>query len=274
MVDLEHHFELFKKEVNNLNSLKSFTNTIRSQHASYKQLLEDNGLITKKDERSDESWSSYQKFLYKNYINGETCSLGTNKFTLKDLYHFELEIKNRQYQFLLLHAFEAFEKYLICAATYAQYIDDEYKCRKFTPISFIQHLHSTIPVIPQYIKLRNKNDPNFSDEISLLLTFSLIEKLRHKITHAHGLVNNKPDFIKCCLDSIGRYNNGNPKMEFIDYINSHFGTGPYENLICLIEIQDTNNPHLFHDRLDSLISELTSYVVLINPFIKRYMTKF
>jgi hypothetical protein len=236
MNDVEQQFEVFKKAIIEINNYKSFTKSIAEKISAYQQILEDNNLIKKRSEMSDSDYSSMINFLYKNYGKGQLESLETNHFTLKDFNRIELELRNKQYQLLLLNAFEAFEQYLKYAEFFisnaAEYIEN----KKFSSTKFIRKLHETIPTIPTIIRFRNESNQNFLDEISLLLTFSLIEQLRHQITHSSGYANNKTLFIKKCLERIGRYDNGKPKSEYTNYLNSFFGSNQYESLICLIEI--------------------------------------
>lgn len=269
MNDLDQQLEKFKKAMIDINNYQSFTNSLVQRLSAYERLLEDNNLIKKRSEITENDWSSSVNFLFKDYSTGITLnSLGASEFTINDSIRIELELKNRQYQFLLLNAFEAFEQYLKSAELFIGNNPKNEKKKSFSPAKFIVNLHKTIPVISTIIKFQNESNPKFLDEIDLLLTFSLIEQLRHQITHSSGYANNKTLFIKKCLERIARYNNGKPKSEYTDYLNSFFGSNQYENLICLIEIRDQKNPFYYYDRLGDLVTELTSYVIFIHARIK------
>ncbi len=268
MNDIEQQFEVFKKAIIEINNYKSFAKSIAEKISAYQQILEDNNLIKKRSEMSDSDYSSMINFLYKSYGKGQLESLETNHFKLEDFNRIELELRNKQYQLLLLNAFEAFEQYLKCAESLIINNLKNKENSRFSSTKFIINLHLTIPVIPTIIKFRNESNPKFLDEINLLLTFSLIEQLRHQIAHSNGYANNKTLFIKKCLERIGRYNNDKPKSEYTDYLNSFFGSNQYENLICLIEIRDEQNPHYYYDRLGDLIKELASYIIFIHGYIK------
>jgi len=264
MTGLDSQLDDFKKTIVQINTYKSFTKSLAYKFSIYEQSLEDHNLIRKRSEATDNEWSTIINFRIKDYGTGSFKSLEYNEFTIDHFKLFELELKNRQYQFILLHAFEAFEKYLKFAASQIRYT------KNFSPTAFIQHLHKTIPIISRIIKIRNENDKKFLGEINLLLTFSLIEQLRHQITHANGYAHDKDIFIKKCLNRIGRYNEGKPKLEYTDYINNFFGSRKYENLICLIEVKDNLKPFTYYDRLGDLIEELVSYILFINDHIKQF----
>lgn len=265
MDDIDLQLEKFKKAMIEIYNYQSFTHSVVQKLSVYERELEDNNIIKK---RSENEWSKSINFLFKDYGSGQLKSLAFNEFTIGDFKGIELELKNRQYQLLLLNAFEAFEKYLKCAKLCITTHSSKQKTEPFSPTKFIINLHKTIPVISTIIKFRNENNPNFIDEINLFLTFSLIEQLRHQITHTSGYAEDKPIFIKNCLERIGRYSNGKPKSEYTDYLNSFFGTEQYENLICLIEIRDKENTFYYYDRLGDLIRELASYVIFIHGYIK------
>lgn len=269
MNDIEQQFEVFKKAIIEINNYKSFTKSIANKTSAYQQILEDNNLIRKRSEMSDSDYSVTISFIYKSY---EKCqllaSLETNHFTLDDFNRIELELRNKQYQLLLLNAFEAFEQYLKCAEFLINNNLKNKENTRFSSTKFIINLHKTIPAIPIIIKFRNESNPRFLDEINLLLTFSLVEQLRHQIAHSSGYAKNKTLFIKKCLERIGRYDNDKPKSEYTDYLNSFFGSKQYENLICLIEIRDKQNPHYYYDRFGDLIKELASYIIFIHGHIK------
>lgn len=267
MTGLDSQLDDFKKTIVQINTYKSFTKSLANKFSVYEQSLEDFNLIKKRSEATNNEWSTSINFRIKDYDTGSFKSLEYNEFTNDHFKSFELELKNRQYQFLLLHAFEAFEKYLKFAASQIGYIKNG---KSFSPTAFIQRLHVIIPTIPRVIKIRNENDKKLLDEINLLLTFSLIEQLRHQITHANGYAHDKDIFIKKCLDRIGRYNEGKPKLEYTDYINNFFGSRKYENLICLIEVKDNLKPFIYYDRLGDLIQELVSYILFINVYIKQH----
>lgn len=261
MSDFDLAFESFKHSIFQLQSYQSFINTIERQRHSHIKQLEDLGEVKKVYETNAEDWTKHQSFIYKNYNNGELNLFGHEDFNRDDFFTFDLELKNRQYQFILLHAFEAFETYLKEAAIAMGYL------KIFKPTKFIQYVHKHIPTIKQIIEIRNQHD-QFLDEINLLLTFSIIEQLRHQITHSSGYAKNKALFIKKCLGRIGRYSDGKPKSEYIEIINLYFGKGKRENEVCLLEIRDKTTMNSSYDRLDYLIRELLSYIIFVHPHIK------
>ena len=272
MDSLDQQLEVFKKAMIEINNYQSFTNSLVQKLSAYEQELENKNIIRKRSEITQEEWSNYINFLFKDYSTGQLNSLALSKFTINDFKRIELELKNRQYQFLLLNAFEAFEQYLKIAKLSISGNSGEKTGKSFSPTQFITTLHKTIPTIPRIIKIRNESDNKFLDEINLLLTFSLIEQLRHQIAHSSGYADNKSLFIEKCLKRIGRYNNGKPKSEYKDFLNSFFGNNQYENLICLTEIRDNQNPFFYYDRLGDLVKELASYIFFAHLYIKDIST--
>jgi hypothetical protein len=272
MADIDQQLEKFKKAMVKINNYQSFANSLVQRFSAYEQALEDNNIIKKRSEITGNNWSASINFIVKDYSTGTLKSLETSEFTIEDYKGIELELKNRQYQYLLLNAFEVFEQYLKSAASHIRYkYEQDEKC--FSPTKFIKYLHNTAPVISRIIKIRNECNAKFLDEMNLFLTFSLIEQLRHQITHASGYANDKDFFIKMCLKRIGRDNKGKPKSEYTDYLNSFFGSKQYENLICLIEVKDNQSSFFYYDRLGELVTELASYVVFVHVHIKHLINQ-
>ena len=273
MNNIDQQLEKFKKEILQIDSYQFFTNGLYQKLLVYENALEVNNIPRKRSEITDNNISASINYGFKDYRSGGTTILGTTDFTINESRSIELELKNRQYQFLLLHAFEAFEQYLKSAEHFINNKPITEKIKRFYPTKFIVNLHKTVPTISRIIKIRHEDNPDFLDEINLLLTFSTIEQIRHQITHASGYAHNKSDFIMKCLNRIGRYNNGKPKSEHINYFDSFFGSHEYENWICLIELRDSKNSFFYFDRLGKLVEELVGYIFLIHDDIKHLISE-
>lgn len=266
IAELDKQLEEFKKTIIQTNNYKSFASSLFQQLSIYEKTLEDNNITKRRNDENKNDWSTSVNFLYKDYSRGQTNSLELSSFTIDDSMLIRHELKNRLYQLLLLNTYEAFEKYLKSAGNHTNF---EVK-KDFSSTKFIKWLHEKIPVVSRIIKIRHENNSNFLDEVYLLLTFSIVEQLRHQIAHSYGYAKDKSTFIKECLKRIGRDNEGKAKSEYIDYLNIYFGNKEYENLICLIEIYDQKNPAFYYDRLSDLIVELASYVFFIHGHIKNF----
>lgn len=266
MNDIDQQLESLKKTMIEIDNYQSFTNSLFKNLAHKTKLLEDNNIIMKRSDWTEHTFSATHILLFKDYTNGTLAPLKTSHFNINDSDRIEAEIKNRIYQLLLLNAFEAFEAYLKNANLLLNKLEN---VNGFSPTKFIVKLHNTIPVVSLIIKIRNESDSSrFLDELNLFLTFSLIEQLRHQITHTSGYAKNKSDFIDKWLRRIGSYRNGRIESEAMNYLDYYFGANEYENWVCLTEVSDKDSQFRYDDRLGALVRELTSYIIFIHMHIK------
>lgn len=266
MNNLDQQFQRFKKVMIDINNYQSFTRSLSNKLSTYKQELEKNNIIKKRSDMTENDWSSHINFSFKDYSTGQIKSLETSKFKIEDSERIELELINRQYQFMLLNAFEAFESYLKSANIFLNKLENE---NGFSSTKFIVKLHKAIPALSLIIKIRSESDSSrFLTELDLFLTFGLIEQLRHQIAHTSGYAEDKPKFIDFWLRRIGSYRNGQIELEAMNILDYFFGVNEYKNWICLTDVRDKENAFRYDDRLGTLIEELTSYTIFIHAHIK------
>jgi len=214
---------------------------------------------------------------------GELRTFGRKKSSIEDRMKAVVSHKNKQYQWLLAEAYEAFEDFIEDAYAYAALLDKNlWPLRDFGNISLSELSNKDFTWLRcQVDKIKNKNNilnqfkKVFKDiesievknklDKNLKLTIILIENLRHIIVHNSGIVDNIDDFIKSVLDKAGLYNNGNPSKEYVDFIKKYFGSLEQENKITLLEVRiQLDHPiNIYFDRLDSLISSLMSYSFIV-----------
>lgn len=165
----------------------------------------------------------------------------------------ELEIldlqQNKQYQWLLAEAYEAFEDFLEYLYASAGVSDAD-----FWDASHMKGSESAKPdwgwlldravlrveaedilkqfrkKLPLYLKLEVNN----ALDLDLRFNFEVIAQMRHHIVHTRGAVSNRPAFAKKILDKIGRWNNGKPSS-YRDEVEDLFFLPPHENIIALLE---------------------------------------
>ena len=225
----------------------------------FEKELENHGIIVKTTASNKNRINGTVNTSFKDLITNQYVEISYDNYSYCDLLATRREIKNQQYQLLLLHAFEAFEKYLKNVNTIYSL------CKKNGATNIANKI---IYSNNWFTNIINKESNNvLSDTNYLALDIAISEQLRHNITHAYGLANDKEYFIKACLERIGCHQNSKPKKEFVDNINYYFGTQHYENLICLVEIYDESVTRIvssYYDRLAHLIETFYSFVFLIH----------
>ncbi|MGZ8181779.1 MAG: hypothetical protein ACXWT1_07470 [Methylobacter sp.] len=192
--------------------------------------------------------------------------------------------KNKQYQWLLAEAYEAFEDFIEYAYAHAGYTDKNFwplndfgnislseleeknfewfvfraKEKRDKPQSILSHFRNKFPLLQQ-IETNNKLNTN------LKLAIALVEQLRHHIVHTSGVVSNKEQFIEKILKKSGLYNNGKFDIQHKEFIEEFFGSGDYKNTIALLEI--STNPEIplstYLDVFECLSGYLMAYAHLV-----------
>jgi hypothetical protein len=185
--------------------------------------------------------------------------------------------KNKQYQWLLAEAYEAYEDFIEQSYAYLAFINHntwplsdygninlselstkeyEYflaqaKNKKDKPNSMIKQFRK---VFPQYEVLETTN--KLSKDLRFMI--NIAEKFRHHIVHTSGKVQDKKKCIEDIIKMTGIYNNGKYDIERYNFIDGFFGSEEYSNTIVLLEIpDDTKAPILFEiNRLNILTSSL------------------
>lgn len=195
--------------------------------------------------------------------------------------------KNREYQFLLMEAYEIFEDTIEEIYAYLGMKDfnfwplkeikgstKENLARKdfnFFKTKASERKGGAIRIATKlidYFKINPK-----IDNVSLKQRIIFIEKLRHIIVHKRGYISNPIEFTnKVAIDS-GTYNNNNINQSLIDYIKFHVSKKEYGNFIILDEYPiPTPFPiGMEHNRFENLINNLMICVYLIiknakNPY--------
>ncbi len=236
---------------------------------------------------------SGHRMLFYDAKTGEARPFGHREISVEDKMKAVVLHKNKQYQWLLVEAYEAFEDYIEDVYAYAGLLDKNlWPCRHFGNISLselsnkdfnwfkkqidrIKNKDSIHILLNQFRKvftnieeIETKNKLN----INLKLTIVLIEKLRHIIVHKGGIVENKEEFIKDVLKTAGLINNGKPNEGYVKFIKNYFGSDEYENNIALLEVRIL--PEIPIDisinRFDSLTGKLMSYSFIIAQCLQEH----
>lgn len=279
---VEKAIKSFSKEIKLINYYKNF------KVRNFRKNLDD------KISLDGKAWSN-SKTRYKDILsNKEYQSLELNLDNNDVIKYLKLQ-HNSELRFLLVEAYELFQKFIdeiyAILGLYDKTIwskkrkdskkiyDDDY-----TSIDEIKKLikkdgYRNIKTYQQLIDLRNFLDDLYLYEIKdsdYFFTIVLISYLRHNIVHNQGYIqrNKLKEKIYSELEkreaelnnkSVG-YNYMERDDEFISRINSFFGNGEYENMICITNIPIESKS--YEDRFkDILIYDLISYAVLISKLV-------
>lgn len=270
-------FNKFIKQIEQINFYKSLID--ESVETKYKQLLEQKNMKPK-SWTEDDFFTGAVGLSFYNPFNGEYEHLSVYERTInKDIKSLEYHY-NKQYQWLLVEAYEAYEKFLSNLYAYTGYIDNSFwTMEDFGKISlneltnkelhwFIERSKKPNEILKQIrLKIPTLKDYEKDNRIGIdfKLHITLIEKLRHIIVHKSGETK-KELFIEKMLKELGVYNNGNYNKEYDELINIYFKKDNNIDTVVLLDIQNSNN-YYRHDRFSPRLNDLISYSHMLNHLI-------
>ncbi|MCU7835367.1 MAG: hypothetical protein KZQ83_08940 [gamma proteobacterium symbiont of Taylorina sp.] len=197
--------------------------------------------------------------------------------------------KNKQYQWLLVEVYEAFEKYLVHIYALVGFKNlDCWPMRDYGNVTILEAQDKSFlwyvdqarkkGDLPQsIIKPLQKKFPRLADveqnnirDIHLGFVIAFIAQLRHQIVHNAGWTISKEELILKVGKKIGLYNNGQIDEPLVDFANDFFGSGEHENMVALLEVATNTDIPLdtYVCRVRILIEIILGYSNFILQIIK------
>lgn len=284
--------ELFEQYAAKVSQIHLYQRAVKNNAQKELAQLNDYAETLKNRPELKECSSSFDNMFFYSAIDGNAKLFGNKVSSIEDRQLAVVLHKNKQYQWLLSEAYEAFEDYIEVAYAYMGYKNvntwplkdfgniylNELDSKEFgwylektnnkqeKPKSILNQFRKVFPEL-QTLESNNKL------KINLKLAVILIEHLRHIIVHKGGTVSDKENFHKIVLKKSGLYTNGRLKEEHVNFIDSFFGTGDYQETIVLLEIPiKPEIPLDFHiDLFKKLSGYLLAYAHLITGYIQSEM---
>lgn len=285
---LDKIFEEFKERVVHVSFTQNFTKS--ASKAAMDKLSKE--YETARDQDRESSLSRMTNMICRDILKNQEVVIGFKDASYAEHLQILQMQHNRQYQWLLAEAYEAFEDFLERLYAYCGYVDNDFWTTKsfkgksadeISRLDFdwflkeaergkledkLTRVKTKIPSLTQILAIRKREDPL---NVDYEFTAILISKLRHKIVHAHGYAN-KQEFIESRLEEYPLASIPEAKKRsYIGTMNSLFGNGQHENLIALLELHDHRQPMIFVDRLSDLLARLTSYAMLLHGLVKNHL---
>jgi hypothetical protein len=215
--------------------------------------------------------SSLDVFSIYSPYSGENRPYSVKKSTIKDTAKLVHLHKNRQYQWLLVEAYELFEDFIVSTYELIRENNPEFRLSKDSNKELLpKDLKRKVPLIlsrfrekiagVKAIEQENKIQKN------LRLYLNIIEKFRHIIVHKNGKTSNVALVVdqilktSCLLSDKAR----GPNARAI--INDYFGAEDHEGLIVLVEKPVFNYGRLsMHiNRHDDLMNIILSHALVLS----------
>lgn len=241
------------------------------------------------DQAKDVFGSSVNAFYFYSPYTGTATPYDAKKTSIDEAIELTFLHKNKQYQWLLTEAYEAYEDYL----------EAMYACAGFIDPSFwpVKDLESQDPSSVKSLgfqwfleKSRNKRGapgtimahfrkdlPNFANiernnltGNDLRLAMSIIEKIRHIIVHKNGKTDVREHVIDTILKSANILNNKRLEPIARSIVSENFGKGEYNGLVILVEkpMLQSNGISMTINRHDYLLGAMLGHsLVLRNELV-------
>jgi hypothetical protein len=283
--------EIFKKYTDKVSQVYLYKRAIKDTAKNeFERLIQYEKTCNENPTLKGISLSAHSLFFRSAYDNSP-CFFGYKESNLEDKKIAVILHKNKQYQWLLAEAYEAFEDFIEDAYAYAGYTDKNFwplsdfgnislseleekdfewfvsqaKEKRGRPQSILNHFRNKFPQLQQ-IETDNKLNTN------LRLAIALIEQLRHHIVHTSGVVSDKKKFVDHVLSKSGLYKKGKTDVLHNEFIETFFGTGDYRNIISLLEIQ--TNPEIPLDTYIDVFEDISNYLMAYAHLVAEYLNSF
>ncbi|MCH1921570.1 hypothetical protein L9G15_19295 [Shewanella sp. A3A] len=264
------------------NEFEAISYQERKTREIFKKMLEDNSrsidLIEAKH-GDDSSFGSSHNMWFERADNREIVGYGRMRLSHKDIRSLLIKQRNRQYQWLLAEAYEAYEDFIekVCAvvgARDATLWNNKQKLKLENAIGYqmiidtIRKSTSEFSSMKLLKSLRNRFDQikqlekNNAFKSDLRFFLSLIEQLRHQIVHTKGIIGNTNLFFKRVLKGIGLSRSTEWENRIRFYLDEHIdGTA----VIFLSDRPVNENSILpqYINVIDHLISMLLSHALIV-----------
>lgn len=270
-------FEEYKKKIAKAQLYQRDTKKMVEQELN--KLSQYDKLLEEKPELKHEIFDG-NNMHFRNAKNGQLMRFGHIIRNVEDLKKTVIVHENRQCQFFLVEAYEAFEDFIEDAYAYAGYTDNNlWLCADFGDISITKIKEKTFEDFRKMVESKRKKPEsilaqfrkNFPEiekleeenklNINLKLVITLIENMRHIIVHNGGKVSSKRDFIKKIFNDCNL--SDSLRRNYSEYIKSFF-RDEYPNTLILLEVKlfsCENSP--YRNIFDNLSGYLMTYAHIL-----------
>lgn len=238
--------EKFKENMSNIELSQRMTKDFYRKHFAQ---LANSKKICQENEYDEAYTKSMHNMFFTDPRNQKHVLYGSKTLSFDEQITQSVLKKNREYQFLLMEAYEVFEDAI--EETYAYLGENDVNfwtlCEygnitydKIAKQDFSFYLecaekrkYGAIGIVKMLIDKFNCNIQY--DNLDLKTCIILIGKIRHHIVHAGGIIKNKDEFIFNCAKPCQKCSNDTIDENFHNYISVFIGESNSQNLINLTE---------------------------------------
>ncbi|CAN7461029.1 hypothetical protein [Paraburkholderia hospita] len=224
--------------------------------------------------------TSLHAFSFYNPYTGIIQPYSHNMLTNQEKAKLVYLLKNKQYQWLLVEAYELFEDFIVWLYHHVRGEHPELRLSKdssATEMSFIE-LKKKIPQVidnfrrklPEFknIEIENKTD------INLRLHLCMIEKFRHIIVHKNGITGDSDSIINEILKRANVAGDKAREPSARKTIANYMGINDYKGWIVLVEqsVFNYGGISMNINRHENLVNSLLACALVLSRSLLNYLT--
>ena len=264
MNDLDHMFEDLKNKFVDINGYQVFIKG--ASKVTFAHYIEQKELA---ENATFDDYAGGNSLIFRDIENDQHHFSGKQSYSFNDLIHSVTWHNNKQYQCLLVEAYEAFEDYVDELYEYIKQNEEGFfdNVSKKDPLKVLKKISTKISVI-SFLEKNNQQDCNY------LFRTILISKLRHIIVHDGGFVKNIDELLEKTIGEMGLSGNRGDGKKYKDEMKFYLGEKDSKIFVLLLEHTQNNELpfNTYHDRLQYLVKDMLAYAKLLHDFIGRYFS--
>ena len=184
----------------------------------------------------DDEIALAENYYYLSECTGKKEYFGSRVYEKETFVAKLIDIRNRQYQWMLAEAYEEFKKYVVAQAklvVLSPRLDSEQVAKFEKRINGGRDIPSSLlSFMRDNLTGFSKHESAYGSDLNLRFAYTLVRFFREQIVHERGVVWDKKSFIDKVISKSGI---SGKNANLSNHVYSFFGSGDNENTILLIE---------------------------------------
>lgn len=273
----QDRLDKFFNEVAALQHCQRLTQNVAKQAISDLQQREKN-LEPFSDEDKELFGRSISVFSFYNPYTGTIMPYATKKLSLKETAKLVFEHKNKQYQWLLVEAYELYEDFIVSLYEFIRTDRPELRFSKDANGSLLpaELKNKVSPIVNQLrSKLKEFKKIELVNEIhkNLRLYLCMTEKFRHIIVHRKGITADPDKLVEDILKKANLLGDHENEPDARKTISNYLGTGEYKGYVVLEEhsLVKVGGFSIDINRHENLVNALMAHAFALTQSLVNYL---
>lgn len=239
---------VFKHFLTDCSRLQILQNTIYTCHEREKLIRAES------QKNSSNDFASSHNMFYRNMQTNTCIFYDYRERSIEQLNEDVISLLNNQHQWVLIEAFECFEKFIEKCHIQSRVICPTLpeRVRNKGLAGFLERFREHLPSL-------DKDETVNHRKINYRSAIALTEYLRHVSVHNGGRIINKEKFAKKLQEKVQQHNKGKHDININNYLNIFIRDNRGRHEINLLKIQNKKSDPINMDPLATIIDWLLTY---------------